>query len=413
MKFQAVVMAGGLGNRMSPLVGKDLPKCTLPIANKPMIRNVLKYLDHSGVKDILVITKDSFLNQIKPQLAGFSGVEIATFEEDCGTADALRRFKDKIKSDFIVISADLTTDAPLNEIIELHIINNSSCTALLFETPKTEDIKKKNDLSAQQYFAVSGNRLAFMIEAADVEDDLHFHNNLFRKFTNISFSSSLQSAHLFIFKKWIIDLLVEKTHISSVQGELVPYLVKCQSRTTGKYDVSSFFSGQTEYVEQFRSTLGNGKDGINCVYYTWNSGICIRANNVANYIEANKQILKTTTPLFAIQEKIHPSVHADSRNMGDSIVGEGTKVEEKTSIKKSIVGKNCVIGKNIRINNSIIMDGVTIADDCKLENVVICNNAKVLENCTLKDCEVEAGYKVEKGTNEKNQKLAENKYLDD
>lgn len=46
----------------------------------------------------------------------------------------------------------------------------------------------------------------------------------------------------------------------------------------------------------------------------------------------------------------------------DSIIGEYTKIDERSSVKKSCVGAHCVIGKNVKIANSVIMDHVVIGD---------------------------------------------------
>jgi translation initiation factor eIF-2B subunit gamma len=46
----------------------------------------------------------------------------------------------------------------------------------------------------------------------------------------------------------------------------------------------------------------------------------------------------------------------------DSVIGEYTKIDEKSSVKKSCVGAHCIIGKNVKIANSVIMDHVVISD---------------------------------------------------
>lgn len=101
----------------------------------------------------------------------------------------------------------------------------------------------------------------------------------------------------------------------------------------------------------------------------------------------------------------------------DSIVGEYTKIAEKSSVKRSIIGAHCIIGKNVKIANSIIMDHVVLEDlyvlytlllyfnsselmllscSVKLDGCIVCSNAKVLEGSTLTKCEVAGGYIVEK-----------------
>lgn len=72
--FQAVVLAGGFGHQLSVLVD-DCPKgkwqvwysiiivifiiALLPIANRPMISFVIRWLEDAGITDIIVVTNDS------------------------------------------------------------------------------------------------------------------------------------------------------------------------------------------------------------------------------------------------------------------------------------------------------------------------------------------------------------------
>lgn len=45
----------------------------------------------------------------------------------------------------------------------------------------------------------------------------------------------------------------------------------------------------------------------------------------------------------------------------ECVVGEGTRVGERASIKKSVIGKHCVIHDGVKIINSVIMNHVTIS----------------------------------------------------
>lgn len=44
----------------------------------------------------------------------------------------------------------------------------------------------------------------------------------------------------------------------------------------------------------------------------------------------------------------------------DSMVGSGSSIGEKVSIKKSTIGQHCVIKDRVKITNSVVMDHVTI-----------------------------------------------------
>lgn len=48
------------------------------------------------------------------------------------------------------------------------------------------------------------------------------------RFPRVRVHTDLQDAHLYIFKRWVIDMLVEKENITSISKDLIPMLVKCQ-----------------------------------------------------------------------------------------------------------------------------------------------------------------------------------------
>jgi len=54
-EFQAIVMAGGRGSRMTELTA-GRPKCLLPIGNKPMVWYPLQLLEQTGIKGKLLPT---------------------------------------------------------------------------------------------------------------------------------------------------------------------------------------------------------------------------------------------------------------------------------------------------------------------------------------------------------------------
>jgi translation initiation factor eIF-2B subunit gamma len=51
----------------------------------------------------------------------------------------------------------------------------------------------------------------------------------------------------------------------------------------------------------------------------------------------------------------------------ECVVGEGTSIGAKCSIKKSIIGRRCNIGNNVKIVNSVIMDFVTIKEGYNIQ----------------------------------------------
>ncbi|TPX59870.1 hypothetical protein CcCBS67573_g09052 [Chytriomyces confervae] len=129
-------------------------------------------------------------------------------------------------------------------------------------------------------------------------------------------------------------------------------------------------------------------------------GYCFRVNSVPNYLEGCRALVKT----LSAEEQVARSVERQKGcQVGDSVIGDSTRIGEKTGIKKSVIGKHCVIGKNVKIVNSVLMDHCVIEDKVVLEGTVVCGHSKVLEMSNLKDCQVASSVTVKKEVQGKNE----------
>ena len=80
---KGIILAGGLGTRMSPLT-KAVNKQLLPIYDKPLIFYPLSILMLAGIKDILIIVNKGQLNQYKKLIPNGNnlGIKITYLEQD-------------------------------------------------------------------------------------------------------------------------------------------------------------------------------------------------------------------------------------------------------------------------------------------------------------------------------------------
>ncbi|KAK9768677.1 Translation initiation factor eIF-2B subunit gamma [Basidiobolus ranarum] len=413
-EFQAIVLAGH-GNRMSPLTNEEnLPKALLPVANKPLLWYPLNWLEKAGIKDIIVIAPSSAGAKISHYLTSVykktSHVELVALEGYVGTVEALRQVKDKIRHDFIVMSCDLVFDLVPHDFLNFHRANDSTMTSLFYEPIKSEGGGSgRDDDDMNQYVGVDpkDSRLIYSKAAIDVSDELVFRMSLLWKHPCINVYTTLRDAHLYIFKRWVMDLIMKKDKFLSIREDLVPYLTKIQYQTglIEKDEIEKLItpsSNQQDPFEYSSSRRVLEQDLVKCQVYFHRGGLCGRVNTVGTYFDMNRHMAKTTTD---IRVPSSADINPKTQIGADSIVGEGSRMGEKCSVKKSIIGAHCIIGKNVKISNTILMDYVQVEDGVKLDGCVVCNGAKIHEKAQLKDCEVGANVVVEKDTQAKSERF--------
>ncbi|XP_037315026.2 translation initiation factor eIF-2B subunit gamma [Pungitius pungitius] len=435
MELQAVLMAAGGGSRMPDLT-YNTPKPMLPVGNKPLMWYPLNLLERVGFEEVIVITTkevhkmmstDPKMKDVKIKL------DVVCIQEDgdMGTADALRHIQQKIKTDVLVVSCDLITDVALHEVVDLFRAHNATLAMLMSRAHEfTETVpgqKGKKRTGEQRDFVgvdQSGKRLLFMANEADLEDGLSIRKSIMRKHPRMHIKTGLVDAHLYCLKKAVVDFLADNKSISSIRGELLPYLVRKQfSKTTNcpksKDDADDqaqkTIDGSTNSTEllissrdepllqlaqerscwnDHRGDMSEAYHGgkLRCYVHIMDQGLCYRVNTLAAYIDANR-----LAPKLFEEPAVHPSAVISERcQMGsDSIIGAQSQVADKTSLKRSTIGNSTTVKEKVKVTNSIIMHGVTIEEGCNIHGCVICSNAVIGRGADLKYCLVGSGQRIE------------------
>ncbi|KAH9264961.1 hypothetical protein BASA83_011552 [Batrachochytrium salamandrivorans] len=399
-EFQAVILAG-FGSRLYPLAdGDTVPKALLPVANRPMIAYQLEWLEEANIRDIIIAAYPGARGKINGVVQSMyegsteARVQIVEVPENCGSADALRSIKSRIKTDFFVISCDLITDIPVH-----YLINSFS----------DRPVSKDDGLGEFIGIDDQSSRLLIMASKADLDDCLELRTSLIEKFPVIHIHSQLRDAHLYIFRRWVIDLVVKDRNISSIKNDLVPLLLEFQHRESivKKEGIDKFLSTNLDLFGRamLYSTSGHEPTphNVTCNAVVYRDGFTARGNTIWSYSELNRHVIKNSTD---VRVQASSEVSAKTQVGQDSLVGEGSKIDERCSVKKSVIGNHCTIGKNVKLTNSIIMDYVHIEDNVKIEESIICSNAKIGRRAMLKDCRVGAMQIVPAETVGKNEVFA-------
>jgi translation initiation factor eIF-2B subunit gamma len=239
------------------------------------------------------------------------------------------------------------------------------------------------------------NKVVVFIAAADVEDEIEIDKSVLRMNPSLALSQNYSDAHFYIFSHWAMELLCsdEKrfAKLESLKGEFIPALLQCQADGT-KYDAATPFQEQAmRYSVNHPDQLNNT---VQCFAHIVESGLCCRVNTIESYKEANREI-----STFNARETYRPHEAAGKNNYvhkeakiaqttmvgPDCVVGHGTVIGEKASVKKSVIGQHCQIGDRVKINNSIVMDNVHLEDGVELNDSIVCNKVHVPEKTKLNE----------------------------
>ncbi|GAA0138266.1 translation initiation factor [Lithospermum erythrorhizon] len=457
MDFQVVVLAGGFEKNLAPLVSKDIPKALLPVANRPVLSYVLELLEQYNLKDLIVVVEGesaalSVGGWISSAYVDRLHVEVAAVPEDVGTAGALRAIDHHLTaSDILVVSGDLVCDVPLGRIGAAHRRHDAVVTAMLCSSPVSgpsdsgasggKDKAKKPGLHNIIGLDPTNRFLVHIASGAELDKDIRVSMNILRTVGEMEIRADLMDAHMYAFKRSILqEVLRQKETFQSLKSDVLPYLVKSQLRselpTNGVHteengndkdgsDSSNVMLSQllaNACTQSFHEQYGLGPNGCApfsrkthkcCVYIASKSNYCARLNSIQAFSDINRDVIGDANHLsgydFSAQNNIiHPTAVLGSKTTvgPQCMVGEGSEMGDKCSVKKSVIGRHCRIGSNVKIANSVVMDHVTIGDGCSIQGSIVCNNVQLQERAVLKDCQVGAGYVITSGSEYKGESLA-------
>ncbi len=149
--MKALLLSAGLGTRLRPLTN-SIPKCLVPINNKPLLEYWLENLSQAGVSEFLINTHylhnqvEDFVNNNK-----FKNQITLVYEEELlNTGGTLLKNKNFFSTDesFFLVHADNFSICDFEEFINIHEKSiDTMMTMMLFETdtPKSCGIVELNE----------------------------------------------------------------------------------------------------------------------------------------------------------------------------------------------------------------------------------------------------------------------------
>jgi dTDP-glucose pyrophosphorylase len=132
--LRAVIMAGGRGQRLSPLTD-SVPKPMLAVGNRPLLERIVQQLERSGIRKVYLAThyKADFIAAHFQDGKAF-GVDIEYLTEDrpLGTAGALGLLQ-RPTEPVLVMNGDILTGLDVHALLDYHLSHKSEMTVVVRE----------------------------------------------------------------------------------------------------------------------------------------------------------------------------------------------------------------------------------------------------------------------------------------
>jgi translation initiation factor eIF-2B subunit gamma len=111
-----------------------------PIANRPLISFQLEFLESAGFEEVFVVTSSgrnhgAIEDYLAESYRGKLKATLLAFDPSLGSAELLLKLRDRLVSDFIVLSGDLVVSEPrqfLHRLADTHRTKSAAITALAY-----------------------------------------------------------------------------------------------------------------------------------------------------------------------------------------------------------------------------------------------------------------------------------------
>ncbi|KAF2291930.1 hypothetical protein GH714_042272 [Hevea brasiliensis] len=342
---------------------------------------------------------------------------VAAVPEDVGTGGALWAIAHHLTAkDILVVTGDLLSDVPPGAVVAAHRRHDAVMTTMLCSAPvggpsESGSAAGKGKIKKPRKKTSLEMKLRKLFE--------------FRRVFLVQWGRSV-----------LQEVLDEKDRFQSLKQDVLPYLVRSQLRSqtllngipqaekknrnekvasiNNQVVVSQILANASTPGFHKLYALGHsGSASVRqahkcCPYIASNSKYCARLNSIQAFSDINRQVIQFLNQVIGEANHLsgysfsaHNNIILPSAQLGSKttvgphrMLGEGSQMGDKCTVKRSVVGRHCRIRSNVKVVNSVIMNHVTIGDGSSIQG---CSNVQLQERAGLKDCQVRAGFVVAAG----------------
>ena len=320
--MQVVVLAGGVGSRLSPWTNK-MPKPLLQMLDMSLLERVVEGVPSELVDEVVVAggyKVDMIEEYFKNADVDFD-VRIVNENKPLGTGGALGNCKDVVSGRFACFNGDIVSSLQIEPLLELHKSNGGVGSLALWEV---EDPTRFGIVGLDE-----NSRITQFKEKPKPEEVF----------------SNLINAGSYIFEEDIFDYMPEGKH--SIEREVFPRLAE-----------EKLLNGQQ--FEGYFLDAGTPSAWSDAVYRCikekrFNRGM---VKGSSWYGSADNQFSEKVT-----ESMIETNVEVSNSQIHRSTLLKGTVVGKDSVIESSLIGNKVTIGSNVKFKDVVVDHGSVIPNE--------------------------------------------------
>ena len=297
-----------------------------------------------------------------------------------------------------IYSGDLICDVPLASLLARHRTSAAAATVLIAprRASLAPEVKQGRAPAGVDYVGLDATRtqLCFAAASKDVRDVLRLPRASLRAAGAVSLHTDLLDAQAYVLHSSVLPVLAAKPGFTSVRRDLLPYLVRRQFDTrpyaacapTDPAEPLAHAHASGPLVLSAAPGCGAGGPGPAPgiqrkvgVFLADSSAYCVRVDSLRAYLEVNRELASPADAghLTGLSLSKHENYLGREVEIGAKsavgfacIVGWGSKLGDKCTMKRSVMGRRCRTGSGVKIVNSVIHDGTAARAACVLCHAV-------------------------------------------
>lgn len=331
-----LLLCGGQGTRMRPLVTADQPKSLVSFMGRSVIDDLLDLFHDHGIRDV-VLTSDhpSFVNHFlhfpRPELSiSYQGRQGPWRGTSSCVRDVLEELGNCVSDPYLVVYGDSLLQADLSAMIAFHQKVEADATILYHRPDFSAFLYEPADVPSPPMPQTNYG----VMECEDAGIVTHFVEKPCLEEIGRQFRSPCANAAVYAIRKGSLEQLPQMES-EDFAFDVFPAMIRKGMRVFG------FSVG-----DGYREDLGT----------------------LDRYFQLHMAVLQGTLRLPRVR----------SPDIGRGRIGAQTEVAVDALVSPPVdVGTRCIIGNRAKIQHSFLGNGVCVADDATVEFSIIHEGVKV------------------------------------